>query len=179
MKNKQKIATVIKIAITLIVVGFILCVDMLFNQNNKEIDENAVSTNGLLEMELLAYRHAELGFTKITAEEANAKIENGDTFFLYIGRATCQWCRKIAPSLSIIVKESEIQLFYLNSENTENDSVLSEFRATFGIKTVPSIIYFRGKGDYYTFELNLTENKDSEIEKNLREQFDLEIEDKR
>lgn len=181
MKNKQfkqKLTTIIKIAIIIIAVGFILSVVILFKQNKTEIDENTVSSNGLLEMELLAYKHAELRFIRITAEEANAKIEGGDTFFLYVGRETCQWCRKIVPSLGKIVKENSIELFYLNSENTENNSVLSEFRDSFGIKTVPSIIYFRGKDNYYTFQLNLTESDDSEIERNLKEQFDLAIENK-
>ena len=174
MKNNQKIIAAVVLAI---VAGFILW--WACNNGGKENEmvkeENGDSTKMMLEMELIAYSHAEMNFIRLTAEEVNAKIEEEIPFFLYTGRATCQWCRKMVPVLNKVIKEDNIELFYLDSENTEVDEVLSDFRDKFGIKTVPSIIYFMGSENYYTFELNVTENDEDEIEINLKEQFEAAV----
>ncbi len=62
------------------------------NEIKNELD--SIEVDSQLEMEILAYRHTELSFTKISAEEVNDKIENGNCFFLYTGRITCQYCKK-------------------------------------------------------------------------------------
>lgn len=174
MKNKQKVVAVV---VLIIVAGFVLW--WVYNNEGKENkmakEENSDSTKMMLEMELIAYSHAEMNFIRLTAEEVNAKIKEGIPFFLYTGRATCQWCRKMVPILNKVIKEDNIELFYLDSENTEEDEVLSDFRDKFGIKTVPSIIYFKGSENYYTFELNVTENDEDEIEINLKEQFEAAV----
>ena len=117
MKNNQKIIAAVVLAI---VAGFILW--WACNNGGKENEmvkeENSNSTKMMLEMELIAYSHAEMNFIRLTAEEVNAKIEEEIPFFLYTGRATCQWCRKMVPVLNKVIKEDNIELFYLDSENT-------------------------------------------------------------
>lgn len=143
---------------------------------NLVAEKETVDSNKLnLEMELIAYSHAELNFVRITADELNVKIDEENPFFLYTGRATCQWCRKMVPILSKVIKEINIEMFYLDSENTETDESLSDFREKYGIKTVPSIIYFKGPEDYYAFVLSVAEDDMDEIEKNLKDQFEIAI----
>ncbi len=86
--------------------------------------------------------------------------------------------QKIVPLLNKVIKDNNIELYYLDSENTKEDIILSNFRDTYGIKTVPSIIYFIGKDDYHTFELNMSEDDESEIEKSLMQQFTMLLEAK-
>ena len=176
-KHKQKAMISMMIVIILVVIC-IICKHL--KVQNKEIKNelDSIETNSQLEMEILAYKHAELSFLRLTAEEVNDKIENGDHFFLYTGRITCQYCRTIVPILNKVIKDNNIELYYLDSENTKEDIILSNFRDTYGIKTVPSIIYFIGKDDYHTFELNMSEDDESEIEKSLMQQFTMLLEDK-
>lgn len=176
-KHKQKDMISMMIVIILVVIC-IICKHL--KVQNKEIKNelDSIETNSQLEMEILAYRHAELSFLRLTAEEVNDKIENGDHFFLYTGRITCQYCRKIVPILNKVIKDNNIELYYLDSENTKEDIILSNFRDTYGIKTVPSIIYFIGKDDYHTFELNMSEDDESEIEKSLMQQLTMLLEAK-
>ena len=176
MKNKQKAAVIV---VLIIIAGFILWGVHNNQGKEKEIakEENSDSANMMLEMELIAYSHAEMNFIRLTADEVNAKIMEDSPFFLYTGRATCQWCRKMVPVLNKVIKERNIEMFYLDSENTEEDEVLSNFRNKYGIETVPSIIYFKGSENYYTFELNVTENDEEEIEIDLKEQFESVVEE--
>lgn len=81
----------------------------------------------------------------------------------------------MVPVLNKVIKEGNIEMFYLDSENTDEDKVLSEFRKEYEIKTVPSIIYFKSSGNYYTFEFNITENDENEIEADLKEQFEAAV----
>lgn len=74
----------------------------------------------------------------------------------------------MVPVLNKVIKEGNIEMFYLDSENTEEDKVLSDFRKEYEIKTVPSIIYFKSSENYYTFEFNITENDEDEIEADLK-----------
>ena len=174
MKNKRKVIVIVAF---IVVVGFVflLVYDNETNENKFAKEETGDSQKMMLEMELIAYRHAEMSFIRLTAEEVNAKIKEGTPFFLYTGRATCQWCRKMVPVLNKVIKEGNIEMFYLDSENTEEDKVLSDFRKEYEIKTVPSIIYFKSSENYYTFEFNITENDEDEIEADLKEQFEAAV----
>lgn len=93
-------------------------------------------------------------FTELDIRQVKNKIENGDSFFLYTGRDTCRYCRELIPVLNKIYSELEIELYYLDSEYTEVDEQIQEFRTEYGIEFVPSLIKFNGKG-YKTIDLNL------------------------
>ena len=54
------------------------------------------------------------------------KIER--PYFLYVGRKTCPFCVNFVPKLMNAVKEMDTQVYYLNSEKTEFDKKLTEFR---------------------------------------------------
>ena len=73
---------------------------------------------------------------------------------MYTGRDTCRYCRELIPVLNKIYSELEIELYYLDSEYTEVDEQIQEFRTEYGIEFVPSLIKFNGKG-YKTIDLNL------------------------
>lgn len=123
------------------------------NISNTSIENTTPDT---LEMELISYIHSVRTFTSLSTEEVNLKLNNKEDFILYIGRATCQWCRKVAPALSYISSENNLDIFYLNSENTESNSELQEFRNNYGISTVPAIIVFSSQGNYNLIDFDAT-----------------------
>ena len=83
-----------------------------------------LNTVDTLEMECIAYEHFTRDFTAITINELNTKIINKESFFLFTGRMTCEWCRKLVPVLSEVAANNKIEIFYLDSEATESDSKL-------------------------------------------------------
>ncbi|MGP1361538.1 MAG: thioredoxin family protein [Candidatus Fimenecus sp.] len=147
MKNKKRIIGIVVIISTIVLVAlFILLKKDIARKNNMEKTAKPVNTvereNAELIIEIRAYEDSISSFEKITVEEAVRKISEKERFVLYTGRITCEDCRRIVPYLSMIAKEKNIKIFYLDSENTKIDSDIKSFREKYEIRSVPSIILF-------------------------------------
>lgn len=113
-----------------------------------------------LQRELAAYDKAVAGFIGIDAAEAAAKEDAGEDFYLYIGRPTCRWCRKLLPSMAAVFAERGVDLFYLDSTDTAQDEQLAAFRDRHGVKTVPTVFHFVGDGEPLRLEVDLELDED-------------------
>lgn len=82
----------------------------------------------------------------ISAKEVGEKIRNEDSFYIYFGRESCEYCREFLPKLNYIVKEKKIKVFYLNTQNTDNDTKIRQIRDTLNVEYVPEFIYVSKKG---------------------------------
>lgn len=175
MKNSSKKKQYIYIAGILLAILIVCVIRLNFlpkGEEDRAKESTTININDMkLEMELIAYRHAMLNFTEVETEEVNFKIQNNEQFFLYVGRPTCQWCRRIVPALSSVVKSNSIEMYYLDSQDTEVDTILSDFRKKYGIETVPAIVYFINEKEHYMFELDLTEENMENMAKNIYEQY--------
>lgn len=151
----------------IILILLILTIGMKTNTNVAAlpVDYSDVPTESTssdtLEMELIAYTHSVLTFTKLSIDEVNIKLANNDAFILYVGRATCQWCRKVAPALSYISSNNSLNIFYLDSEDTESNSALKKFRNDHDISTVPAIIVFSNQNSYRLVDIDVTDDIDA------------------
>lgn len=108
----------------------------------EEANKDLSAEEKLLELEMIGYANAVDAFIEIDTQSVREKIANGERFYLYIGRPTCQWCRKLAPSLQYASSKREVDIYYLDSTDTQTDSDLSSFRKEYAIKTVPDVILF-------------------------------------
>lgn len=108
----------------------------------EEANKDLSAEEKLLELEMIGYANAVDAFIEIDTQSVREKIANGERFYLYIGRSTCQWCRKLAPSLQYASSKREVDIYYLDSTDTQTDSDLSSFRKEYAIETVPDVILF-------------------------------------
>ncbi len=99
-------------------------------------------------------------FTTVSVDEIQTKLSNNESFFLYTGRVTCPYCRIAVPILHETSKEENIEIFYLDSENTNERPDLKAFRDSHEIKTVPNFGYF-DNGDNFN-KIELSPNGDDE-----------------
>lgn len=113
-----------------------------------------------LQRELAAYDKAAAGFIGIDAAKAAAKEDAGEDFYLYIGRPTCRWCRKLLPSMAAVFAGQGVDLFYLDSTDTAQDEQLAAFRDRHGVKTVPTVFHFVGGGEPLWLEVDLELGED-------------------
>ncbi|MBP7912681.1 MAG: thioredoxin [Streptococcus sp.] len=88
------------------------------------------------------YRQAVKAYQTISISELEEKLDRQDDFILYIGRETCPYCRAFVPKLTQAVEETGKTVFYLDSEN-DPDGKIDLFRQVSGLKTVPSLTYFK------------------------------------
>lgn len=126
--------------------------------NGPAIEYQSPSYDGLLELELIAYMHAITDFKGISVDEANTAIANDESIIIYVGRATCEWCRRFAPALQSCARKNGIMLYYLDSSDTETDIKLQEFRKQYRIETVPSLLRIdRGTIDLLEVDASATD----------------------
>lgn len=128
------------------------------------------SEDGLLKLELIGYANAIESFNELTVVEAGSKISAGEEFLLFVGRPTCEWCRKLAPSLQEVSESRGITVYYLDSTNTETDSELANFRDLYDISTVPAVILFKVDGSLIKLDIDLrSSNMTDEISSSFDE----------
>ncbi|MBD7915970.1 thiol reductase thioredoxin [Clostridium sp. Sa3CUN1] len=90
-------------------------------------------------VEIETYEEQVKVFNKISSLEAEDILSKEDITAIYIGRATCPFCRKFVKKLSDISKEINKTIYYIDSSNS-SDEELSSFRKKYNILTVPGFI---------------------------------------
>ncbi|HAP15513.1 MAG TPA: hypothetical protein DCR07_05330 [Lactococcus sp.] len=163
-KNRRiNILLFLKVSIiTIIIITIIIIFSGCAEKNSLSdvySDVSDTQSRSILEMELVAYSYAVSTFDEVTVEEVENKIERNDKFLLYVGRETCEWCRKIAPVLSQVSQKKDIDIYYLDSADTESDLTLKTFREVYGIETVPVVIDFSSNGKYHFLEYDLMKSR--------------------
>lgn len=75
-------------------------------------------------------------------EEINNKINNKDSFILYIGSAECSHCEVFKPKLEDIANENKIEVFYIDVSklNDEEKTKLSNIVSYSGTPTTAFIV---------------------------------------
>lgn len=101
------------------------------------------------EDELARYHQQVASFSKISVEEVKEKQEKDESFYLYIGRGTCPYCRRF---VQVLQKADSVEFYYLDSEIKTAE--LTQFRTSYGIKYVPYFGKFSGKKESKVLKIN-------------------------
>ena len=83
-------------------------------------------------------------FEKVTSTQADELLSNEDLTVVYIGRATCPFCRKFAKKLSNLTNKINITIYYVDSANF-SDNLINSFREKHNIVTVPGFIVSKNR----------------------------------
>ncbi|MGL4741996.1 MAG: conjugal transfer protein TraF [Sarcina sp.] len=78
-------------------------------------------------------------FKQVTSVEAKNLITTQDLAVIYIGRATCPYCRKFAKKLGFLANQINTTIYYINSEDFSDEGI-ANFRSEFNVVTVPGFI---------------------------------------
>lgn len=88
------------------------------------------------------YKKVTKTFTSIDVKEAMKRDDDDTTYLLYIGRETCPYCVEFVPVLKEMSDELGLEVFYLDSEDTQTNPGLQAFRSKWEVQYVPTLIYF-------------------------------------
>lgn len=77
-------------------------------------------------------------YVVLSGEEAYEKMENGDSFVLYIGRDTCPYCQQHVPNLMEAAQNHGLtELYHVNTIDSNN----RDFVQTEGISVTPTTYF--------------------------------------
>lgn len=79
--------------------------------------------------------------TDITLDELKTKIENKDTFALYVGNEGCSHCVSYRPVLENVLDEYNIDIYHLDNALLTEDE-LSEMKNYINISGTPTVAFF-------------------------------------
>ena len=85
-----------------------------------------------VERESEIYREVVRGFHAVDVPAIEAMIAERRDFYLYVGRVTCRWCRRLIPVMAPVFAGRAIDVFYLDSTDSKTDEGLSAFRTRYG-----------------------------------------------
>lgn len=91
------------------------------------------------------YKNSVINFERVTVDQVENLQSENKSFVLYTGRKTCPHCRIFVPKLKIASEQSEMKIYYLDSEDYKTNQKLINFRNKYEILSVPSLINFNGK----------------------------------
>lgn len=101
-------------------------------------EENYLKNNSLSD-----YSNNVKSFKKIDTKKFLMKVANSDNFFIYFGRATCPYCRDFVLELKEVAEDNQINIFYLDTENTESNLELQKIREEYNVEYVPTLLYMQ------------------------------------
>lgn len=123
-----------------------------------------------VERESAAYQEAVRGFHAVDVPAVEAMIAERRDFYLYVGRVTCRWCRRLIPVMVPVFAKRGVDVFYLDSTDSQTDEGLSAFRDRYGVTWVPTVLHFDAAGSVRGLEVDLDVDDDT-----LREALEREL----
>ena len=79
-------------------------------------------------------------FIDLSFNELQAKIENGDTFPLYIGSARCAICVEFQPTLKGVIRNNDFTMYHIDLDTFSMEES-AELSNMFNITGTPTILF--------------------------------------
>lgn len=163
---KKSITLAVLLSISLI---FVMTISVYSNMRvhvndiNTRFALNNTSADEQIRKMIHEYEEETKQFIVISVDDIYEKMNEEDSFYIYVGRVTCEWCRLFVPILNEYATKNNIQVFYLDSTNTDTDISLKTFREVNSIKTIPALLYSKKGHNLERIEFDIT-NEDFDLD---------------
>lgn len=111
------------------------------------------------------YEEIVKNFTELTADEVEDRLKKGEETILFIGKPVCPFCQKFIPKLNHVAEQNNLDIYYLNSIDTETTPEIRALRDRMDIPTVPQVVTIDGKDSFtnLNIESSTSEEKLTEL----------------
>jgi predicted bacteriocin transport accessory protein len=82
---------------------------------------------------------------EINYDSLAKKIENKDSFVLYVGSSTCSHCANFKPILEKVVNENKLEVYYINMANLSESKYNAVMKKIDGQGTPTTVYIEKGK----------------------------------
>lgn len=132
--NKKSLCAIIGVIIVLIGLTIFFIIkpyDKKSNRKALEFKEEYEKLNGKMARYKKEHRTISIPednpFIKVTPKEILDKIENKDTFYMYVGDPLCPWCRSEIEQAIASAKENGVkEIYYIDFWDDENNEILRD-----------------------------------------------------
>lgn len=101
------------------------------------------------------------GITNVSAEDFLEESVDG---FVYIGRPTCPHCEFFYPRLEKAIEESNVEVYYINTDNIENQETMEELKNITSVEFVTYLIEISDGEVVREFSNDVAENEEATLE---------------
>lgn len=98
-------------------------------------------------------------FEAISVQQLEQKLTETKKQVVFLGRATCPFCRKFAPKLKAVKKDLDIPIYFIDSENSDDLEKLTSLRNQYKISTVPALLVVQEENVKVVCDSSLSEEE--------------------
>ncbi|UJF15921.1 thioredoxin fold domain-containing protein [Jeotgalibaca sp. MA1X17-3] len=111
------------------------------------------------------YEEITKNFTELTIDAVEERLKKGEPTILFVGKPTCPFCQMFVPKLNHVAQQNNLDIYYLNSIDTETTPAIKALRNRMGISTVPQVVTIDGEDTYtnLNIESSTSEEKLTEL----------------
>lgn len=123
------------------------------SEDAKKFKEDYESLNGVVIKDNVSYRNVTIPednpIVYSTFKEVSEKIENKESFVVYVGFSACPWCRSVITPVLEVAKENKIDtIYYVNvrSDNTKASDLRGYYKLD---KNNKAVVDIKADENYY------------------------------
>lgn len=79
-------------------------------------------------------------YEEINYSDFKNKIENKESFVLFVGSSTCSACDKYKVTLDKFIKDYQVQIYYIDISKMNSDQ-MSEFMTVINFSSTPTTVF--------------------------------------
>ncbi len=130
-------------------------------EDSQEAEKKEAEKKEEEEKMIAEYKTYVADFHKLSVEEIKEKAKQGESFLLYVGRATCPDCRKVISSLHGVAQENQLDVFYLDCDDPGDQEMYKAFIDENNIEEIPFLALYdeNGKAMAIDFDFNSVDPK--------------------
>ena len=132
MEKKTRIIIGIILVIAIAVLGVVLFIgNPSYKQSALDFKEEYEKVNGTTMKGDIKYRTLNIDknnpYVKVSIDEIAKKIQNGESFYLYVGDHLCPWCRSgIEKMIEVANREKIDTIYYVDFWDDEHNEILRD-----------------------------------------------------
>lgn len=82
---------------------------------------------------------------KLDTNDLKSLTKQEGTHIVYIGRPACEYCIDFVPKLNKVVKETNLEVNYYDTDKNRKDLQMTELLTELNVETVPAVIVVKDK----------------------------------
>ncbi len=130
-KTKIIIGVITAVAIVGIACALFCCCKTKYKQSALDFKAEYEQVNGKVMIKDIKYRTLDIDknnpYVKVSIDEIAKKINNGETFYLYVGDHLCPWCRSgLEKMIEVANKEGIKTIYYVDFWDDEHNEILRD-----------------------------------------------------